>query len=153
MAGMNENVILILVGIVLLAILMLLLRRTKTYRGQKIILDVDTSTHSGLAARNTKNFRIDEPSPEDLARMAEAGDDLTRIKGVGPKIAGLLHREGVHHFAQIASWTDADIFAIDTKLGNFAGRPMRDQWVEQAKLLATGDAAGFEEKFGALGPR
>ena len=45
----------------------------------------------------------------------------------------------------------ADIAEIDSKLGNFAGRITRDNWVDQAKLLASGDIAGFEKKYGALG--
>ena len=53
-------------------------------------------------------------------------------------------------FAQIAAMTDADLAELDTKLGAFAGRPAKDSWVEQAKLLAAGDTAGFEGKFGKV---
>lgn len=77
-------------------------------------------------------------------------DDLTRIKGLGPKLSTLLASLGVTRFAQIAEWTDTDLARIDAQLGNFAGRPARDQWVEQAKLLAAGDTAGYEGKFGKL---
>lgn len=78
------------------------------------------------------------------------GDDLRRLKGVGPKIVAVLHGEGITRFAQIAAWTDADLAAINAKLGSFAGRPQRDNWVEQARLLAAGDVAGYEAKFGKL---
>lgn len=78
------------------------------------------------------------------------GDDLTRLKGVGPKLSSLLHTLGVFTFAQIASWTDDDIDRIDAQLGNFSGRIRRDNWTEQARLLAGGDKQGFEEKFGKL---
>ncbi|QGP79558.1 hypothetical protein [Sphingobium sp. CAP-1] len=78
------------------------------------------------------------------------GDDLLRLKGVGPKLKALLIDLGVTRFAQIAGWTDSDIAAIDAKLGNFKGRPIRDQWVDQAKYLAAGDIAGFEAKYGKL---
>ncbi len=57
---------------------------------------------------------------------------------------------GVSRYAQIAAWTDSDIAAIDARLGNFKGRPVRDQWVDQAKYLAAGDTAGFEAKYGKL---
>ena len=83
------------------------------------------------------------------AAVAE-GDDLTRIKGLGPKIRTLLAGLGVTRFAQIAAWSDQDIAEIDGKLGAFAGRPARDAWVEQAKLLAAGDTSGFEAKFGKV---
>ena len=77
-------------------------------------------------------------------------DDLTRIKGVGPKLSTLLRDLGVTSFAQIAAWTDADIARIDGQLGSFAGRPQRDLWVEQARLLAAGDTAGYEGRFGKI---
>lgn len=77
-------------------------------------------------------------------------DDLTRIKGVGPKLSTLLVSLGVTSYAQIAAWTDADLARIDGQLGSFVGRPARDQWVEQAKLFVTGDTGGYESKFGKL---
>lgn len=87
----------------------------------------------------------DAPAPEPTE-----GDDLRRLKGVGPKIVALLHADGITRYAQIAAWTDADLAAIDAKLGSFAGRPTRDNWVDQARLLAAGDIAGYEAKYGKL---
>jgi predicted flap endonuclease-1-like 5' DNA nuclease len=84
------------------------------------------------------------------AAPASSSDDLALIKGVGPKLVALLGSLGVRHFAQIAAWTEADIAEVDAKLGTFAGRIERDSWVEQCKLLAAGDTAGFEGKFGKL---
>lgn len=81
---------------------------------------------------------------------ADEGDDLRRIKGVGPKLVTTLHALGITRYAQIAAWTDADLDAVDSKLGAFAGRPRRDSWVEQARLLESGDTAGYEAAFGKL---
>lgn len=80
----------------------------------------------------------------------EGGDDLSRIKGLGPKLRATLAGLGIVSFAQIASWSDADLDELDAALGSFAGRPRRDNWVEQAKLLSAGDTAGYEAKFGKL---
>lgn len=77
-------------------------------------------------------------------------DDLSQLKGVGPKLVALLHGLGITRFAQIAAWSDEDITDIDAQLGNFKGRITRDNWVEQAKFLASGDRAGFEAQFGKL---
>ena len=82
------------------------------------------------------------------ASPAASGDDLTRLKGVGPKLAAQLRDLGVASFAQIAAWNDADVDRIDLQLGRFQGRIRRDSWVEQAKLLATGDDAAFAARFG-----
>ncbi len=79
---------------------------------------------------------------------AVAADDLTRIKGVGPKLRDMLATHDVTRLDQIAAWTDADIARIDPQLGRFQGRIERDNWVEQAKLLTAGDDAAYEGKFG-----
>jgi len=92
-----------------------------------------------------------QPAPQPAAQPAGgAADDLRRIKGVGPKLIALLNGMGITTYAQIAGWSDADIDGIDARLGSFAGRIRRDNWVEQACLLAADDTAGFEAKFGKL---
>lgn len=90
------------------------------------------------------------PAPSAPEAPSGDGDDLLLIKGVGPKLAALLRSLGVTRFAQIAGWSEADIDRIDAQLGTFKGRIRRDNWIEQAKLLATGDKAGFEAKFGKV---
>ena len=93
-----------------------------------------------------------EPAPEPIhAVPAGPADELTRMKGVGPKVAAMLNGLGVTRYDQIAAWTDDDVARIDAQLGTFKGRVTRDQWVEQARLLAAGDTAGYEAKFGKLG--
>lgn len=87
------------------------------------------------------------PAPEAPASTA---DDLSRIKGLGPKLQALLPTLGITTYAQIAALTEADLADLDTRLGAFAGRPAKDNWVEQAKFLAAGDTAGFEAKFGKV---
>ena len=86
-----------------------------------------------------------------LAPTSSIPDNLELIKGLGPKVNNLLNGLGVTSFAQVANWTDADVADIDAKLGAFAGRITRDNWIDQAQLLAAGDVAGFEQKYGALG--
>lgn len=89
-----------------------------------------------------------EPAP--AAPAASGGDDLTRIKGLGPKLAATLRDMGVTTFAQVAAWDDAEIDRVDAQLGRFQGRIRRDDWVGQARLLASGDEAGFTGKYGNL---
>lgn len=87
---------------------------------------------------------------QPAAATSQEPDDLRRIKGVGPKLVTLLNSLGVTSYAQIAVWTDADLDRLDTQIGAFAGRPRRDNWVEQAKLLSAGDTGAYEAKFGKL---
>jgi len=88
----------------------------------------------------------------DIGVPAAQGDpdDLRRIKGIGPKLSGLLNDLGITRYDQIARWDAADIARVDAHLGTFQGRITRDSWVEQAGFLASGDTAGFAAKFGNL---
>jgi predicted flap endonuclease-1-like 5' DNA nuclease len=104
-------------------------------------------TPQGLAGVGEAVAAAAAPVPVDLPDDA---DDLTQIKGLGPKLADQLRALGVTRFAQIAEWDEAEIDRIDAQLGRFQGRIRRDDWPAQAKLLAAGDAAGYEAKFGRL---
>lgn len=63
-------------------------------------------------------------------------DDLTRIKGVGAKTAAALNDLGIYHFDQIAGWHAHHLDWLDGRVAT-KGRIRREQWVEQAVLLAT----------------
>lgn len=91
-----------------------------------------------------------QAAPAPVTGNAAVADDLSRIKGLGPKLVEQLHALGVTELSQIAAWGDADIDRIDGQLGRFAGRIRRDNWVEQARLLGAEDMAGYEEKFGRI---
>ncbi|WP_127109693.1 50S ribosomal protein L21 [Pararhodobacter zhoushanensis] len=75
--------------------------------------------------------------PANLLTEARGGkaDDLKKISGVGPKLEGLLHQNGVFHFDQISAWSEAEIAYMDDQL-SFKGRIARDNWLEQAATLA-----------------
>jgi NADH-quinone oxidoreductase subunit E len=81
----------------------------------------------------------DEFKPELLAKPRDGkGDDLELIWGVGPKLAAMLNRMGVYHFDQMAAWSDQNLAWVDQNLEGFKGRAKRDDWIGQAKKLATG---------------
>jgi len=90
-----------------------------------------------------------EPAPAEPAPAA-GGDDLTRLKGVGPKLAARLNELGITRFAQLAALDEASAKALDAQLGSFQGRMTRDRWTDQARFLAAGDTAGYEAVFGKL---
>jgi predicted flap endonuclease-1-like 5' DNA nuclease len=156
---MNSNMILMIVVLVLvLGLLVWLLanaRRTK----------VDFAPQRDDAPAQRNQALIDAPPaavpPPVLAEtgvvvpavplgVTAGGDDLTRLKGVGPKLADQLRAMGVTSFAQVAAWDDTEIDRVDAALGRFQGRIRRDDWPGQARLLAAGDTAGYEAKFGRL---
>lgn len=140
-------------------------------------VEIDRRDEDGAAARRNQalidappaaasfDAEIPPPTPQGLAGIGEAvaaaaapvpievpddADNLSMIKGLGPKLADQLRALGVTRFTQIAAWDDAEIDRIDAQLGRFQGRIRRDDWPGQARLLAEGDAAGYEAKFGKL---
>lgn len=85
-----------------------------------------------------ENYNQDTNSgkPKSLDKPKAGGaDDLTRIIGIGPKLAKLCNSLGYYHFDQIASWTPSEVAWVDENLEGFKGRVTRDRWVEQAKAL------------------
>jgi len=76
--------------------------------------------------------------PEGLsAPRGGVADDLKEISGVGPKMETLLHKLGYFHFDQVAAWSASDVAWVDENLEGFKGRVSRDNWVPQAKKLAS----------------
>lgn len=89
----------------------------------------------------------EKPGLLTAAREGKA-DDLKRIKGIGPKIEATLNELGVYHFDQIAGWTDANKAWVESNL-NFKGRIDREEWIVQAKTLATGGETEFSKRVDA----
>ncbi len=89
-----------------------------------------------------------EPEVEPVVAVvpAQAGppDDLQRIEGIGPKMSGALVAAGIRTYAQLAGSDEATLRAAIEAAGlNFA--PSLVTWARQARLLADGDEAGFED--------
>lgn len=80
-----------------------------------------------------------EAAPLAAPIASAAADDISLIAGIGPKILKGLNDHGITTFAQIASWTDADVERIETELKQ-KGRVAREEWIEQAKELMAGKA-------------
>jgi predicted flap endonuclease-1-like 5' DNA nuclease len=69
------------------------------------------------------------------AVVEAAVDDLTKLVGVGPKLAASLADLGVTKFSQIAAWTPDELASYDQLL-NLKGRAEREAWVAQAKRFS-----------------
>lgn len=72
-----------------------------------------------------------------LAGDGVESDDLQAIKGIGPKIAGILNELGIRRFEQIAAWTPENVEWVNEQL-KFKGRVERESWIPQAKALMDG---------------
>lgn len=81
------------------------------------------------------DFVAAEPVTATQSASIDA-DDLTVLKGIGPKMAERLAAQGVTRFADIAKWDATDVVRYDQLLEGIPGRIERDDWVGQAKALA-----------------
>jgi predicted flap endonuclease-1-like 5' DNA nuclease len=84
----------------------------------------------------------------DAARPFRTGgevDDLKRIRGIGVLIEKKLNSLGIAYYEQVANWTGADIERI-SRILDFKGRIERENWIEQARILATGGQTEFSRR-------
>lgn len=80
-------------------------------------------------------------------RAATAGrDNLQRIRRVSEDIERLLNAQGVTRYEQIAQWTAPDVARFEHLMGN-DGRISRENWIEQAHLLASGGETAYAREF------
>jgi predicted flap endonuclease-1-like 5' DNA nuclease len=91
----------------------------------------------------------DEPEPAEptLAAAAEpppAPDDLERVEGIGPKMAGALRAAGIVTYRQLAD-SDVDRLRAAVEAAGLHFAPSITTWARQARLLADGDEDGFED--------
>ena len=95
-------------------------------------------------AESEKKTPGQRPEGLDAPRGGRA-DDLTKIKGLGPKSVEKLHGLGVYHFDQIAGWSSENVAWIGATLA-VPGRPERGRWVAQAKELAGAKSEATAER-------
>ena len=143
-------------------------RGTKFHAGENVYMSRDFTLHAAVAgtvaykrSKDDKRIVFIQPLQEVVesidvapvaaataapaavaapkkAAKAAAGDDLTKIEGVGPQIAQILNNAGITTFAQLAE-SDAekihDLLAAEG--GNFATHNP-GTWAQQAALAASG---------------
>lgn len=86
------------------------------------------------AAARARGLMADAAMPKRPLKDDDAMDDLQQIKGIGPKIAGILQELGIQRFEQIATWTPDTVEWVNERL-KFKGRIEREEWISQARAL------------------
>ncbi|MEO1259287.1 MAG: glycoside hydrolase family 13 [Bacteroidota bacterium] len=79
-----------------------------------------------------------KPKAAPAAKKAKA-DDLKKIEGIGPKIAGLLKEDGIVTFADLGKAKITTLKAILEKAGKRYQMHDPSTWAEQAKLANKGE--------------
>ncbi|GHB53596.1 hypothetical protein GCM10007390_03000 [Persicitalea jodogahamensis] len=112
-------------------------------------VDQEATMKSGAAdlveANAPEEILATEPKEEttsvDVATEANAGaeaDDLTKVEGIGPKIAEVLTEAGLGTFAKVADSTPEAIREILDNAGSQFASHDPATWPQQAKLAADG---------------
>jgi predicted flap endonuclease-1-like 5' DNA nuclease len=76
-----------------------------------------------------------EAAPAVVESAVEQPDELTLLRGVGPRVADALVARGVTTFAQLAAWSEEELAAFDAQL-KLLGRSKRYDFLGQARALA-----------------
>ncbi|MDX2140490.1 MAG: helix-hairpin-helix domain-containing protein [Chloroflexota bacterium] len=101
------------------------------------------ATPKAKAADAPVAAKVAGEAPAAPAKQKAAGDDLTIIEGIGPKMAAALVAAGIDTFAQLAESSEGTIKAAIEQAGlRFA--PSVPTWAKQAKFAADGDMDGLK---------
>jgi len=106
-----------------------------------------------LRSVRSQAYQNPEPGPEAAYRVGSHNrvvrssppQDLKRIRGIGVLIEKRLNAMQIATYEQIANWTAQDIERVSRML-DFKGRIERENWVEQARILASGGATEFSRR-------
>lgn len=78
---------------------------------------------------------VEETTSEEPTKAEAKPDNLTKIEGIGPKIAETLVAAGVASYADLAAKTPEEIAEI---IKDVRGKHVPDTWPKQAKMAADG---------------
>jgi len=77
-------------------------------------------------------------TPAPQAKSSGEADDLTKVEGIGPKIAEILNNDGITTFAQLGKTSPEKIKELLLAAGNRFASHDPGTWPEQAQLAADG---------------
>jgi large subunit ribosomal protein L19 len=111
-------------------------RRAKLYylrgrRGKAARIFERTDARARKLAAAWKGFKRPKGEP----------DDLTKIAGISPELAGRLHQLGCTKYEQIANFSGEDIANVEEAL-KLDGIVDRNDWIGKARALVTEATAG-----------
>ncbi|MDJ0738953.1 MAG: hypothetical protein QNJ91_04510 [Gammaproteobacteria bacterium] len=98
------------------------------------IAKVSAAAAEAAAAMGGDAGAVDDVAAPPADDGSVAPDDLQQIRGIGPKIAGILDGLGIRRFEQIASWSPENVAWVNDQL-RFKGRIEREEWIPQARAL------------------
>lgn len=89
-----------------------------------------------------KDDAVASESKEESTKDEAKPDDLTKVEGIGPKIAEVFTNAGIKTFKELASKTPEELKEVLTNAGDQFNTATPDTWPQQAELASEGK---FEE--------
>lgn len=83
-----------------------------------------------------KKAEVKDEQPKSAPKTAEKADDLTKLTGIGPKLAEIFTAAGITSFAQFADTPVEKMKEILEAAGSRYASKDPVPWIEQAKTLA-----------------
>lgn len=119
---------------------------------EAIMQSVTAAIAEGLTERKSeKQTEGDEDSKPKAKKVAKEStkdkeadtsegesDDLTKVEGIGPKIAEIFQEAGIHTFADLADKSEDDLRNILTEAGPIYASKNPASWPKQAQMAAEG---------------
>ncbi len=103
----------------------------------------------GSALHNLEPATSSAADGDTIVAHEQQDDELERVEGIGPRIAGALRAAGIRSFAQLARSDEGDLRRA-LKDADLRFAPSLPTWATQADYLVRGDETGFLAYTGRL---
>lgn len=115
---------------------------------EKAHVDRDAAARTRIAELERHAPPIGATTAASVAAAAHGTrDDLALIRGIGHAGETRLNEAGIHRYVDLSRLSDADAAALEGRLGAAPGTIAREEWREQAALLASGRADEHRTRF------
>ena len=98
--------------------------------------------------RSSEDVVAQKAAEEEAAKASLQGDDFRIVEGIGPKVTGILHANGIMTFKQLAGQNYDDLKALMLNNKQYLANPTN--WARQSALAADGKMAELEALKGQL---
>ena len=108
----------------------------------------DEEKETTKTSKKSKEVENAEDAPKKNTTTKEAdtdADDLTKIEGIGPKIAEIFQNSGIHAYSDLAEKTEEELREILADAGSKYASKNPASWPKQAKMAAKGQWDELEE--------
>lgn len=122
--------------------------RTARLALEKAHSDRDAAARARIAELERHAPAVGATTAGSIAAAASGKrDDLAVIRGVGRSGETRLNEAGIHRYVDLSRLSDADAAALEGRLGAEPGTIAREEWREQAAMLAGGRTDEHRTRF------